>query len=493
MLTSALETITSVGIAESPLVQSNVTLIKISNQKPDKHYSSSKKNPKEKHVIISTSSESSIDDTNDNEEQTMCAQKQTCSALTVNTRDIYNGLNEIDESNTKEIINDYFFNDNFVYDPNAAPPKALVQKTKKREVDFNDWHDGLCEWQAIHAYPSFKNYVQNFKSKLKNKRNDTIEFDQELGFFVPNFKSKQVLQKPASNSYTNTNTITSISTNANPAQLNTINNPYASNKLIKELNKIASSQYDTNRRSASATSNKRCISIKPAALPFSNSNPNDTTMYNHFQLRSDELDRVRNQSSQKNFRLDYKGLNANVNSKLAQEHSQLNKANQLCLVDDMTKYEEEDLKSKYLMHKSESDSILKNPSFLLNNNHSLNNIGPKVLKVSSLSVNNSSQALTTNEILEKHKFFIDNEYSEQVNNNEVFVNQIYYRSNKNKKHSPLNNKPLIVNTSPKNDGKNSDLEICANSSAPPITGSTTLPPIISGKRINLPLGQHRYL
>ncbi|CAF0761592.1 unnamed protein product [Brachionus calyciflorus] len=493
MLTTAIETIPKSVALTEPTLLSNLKLIKISdkiyntNSTPKKPIENLKKN-----VILSTSSESSMDETQNNEIDT-----NKCSS-NINLKDIYNSLNEIDDSNTKEILNDYFFNDNFIYEPNTnqtpvSSTKPILPKAKNRNFEFNEWYDGLCDWQTIHSYPSFKAYIQNFKNKLKNKRNE-LEFDQELGFYVPVFKLKPPQQLQQQQQQQQTQKIIT-----NPANLNTLNNMYASNKLMRELNKLAMNQSEYGRRSSSATSNKRCLSIKPAALPFSLSTENN--FYSHLQIRSDELDRQKNQT--KNYRLDYKNLNA----KLAQEHLSSVKATNQMYYD---QNDEDDMRNKFLYHKSESDTILKNfgsssNSYLLNNNHSLSNINSNVLRVSSLSVNNGNQLMSTNEILEKHRFYLDNSdvmLNEQVNN-EIMTNQMYLKSNYQKsKKIGANNKPLGVNTgsnsglylhnSPKSDVKNADgMELNVTNSMPS-SGNTSLPPIISGKRINLPLGQHRY-
>lgn len=475
MLTSSIEAPIR---ADSSIISK---IIKIRNTIPEKIYSSTKNETlKKKNLIVNSSTESSMDETDNSEKDvyTYGCKSNIC------IKDIYTCLHELDEQKSKEILDDYFYCDNFAFETNSNQVNGLksnATKYRNKNIEFGDWQDGLSEWKAIHAYPSFKQYIQTIKTKLKNKKND-LEFDAELGFLVPSFRQKIVQQKPPVNS-----------SNMNPANLNTLNNSYASNKLIKELNRIASSQIDPSRRSSSAASNRRCLSIKPAALPFSASNENN--FYSNLQLRSDELDRVRNQ---KNFRLDYKSLS----SKLAQEHlnnlhPNSNKANKLVSLDEVDKLDSDEdlLSSNYTFHKSESDTLLKNSGFLINNNHSLNNISSKLLKVSSFSVNN--QPLSANEILEKHKFYLDNDFSE--------INQPFSKVNpyKSKKvNNSLINKSSSVNTnssngmythnSPKADSRSLEIDLSVtNSTSTP--GATSLPPIVSGKRINLPLGQHRYL
>ncbi|RNA18120.1 hypothetical protein BpHYR1_022497 [Brachionus plicatilis] len=468
MLASAIEAIPSPRLADSSLISK---LIKIRSTIPEKIYSTSKRdNLSKKNVVINTSTDSSMNET-ENSEQDVEAYGCTSN---LNVKEIYNCLHELDDQKSKEILDDYFYNDNFVYETNAnqASGKSSQVKPKNRAAEFGEWQDGLSEWQATHAYPSFKNYIQSIKIKFKNRKND-LEFDPELGFFVPSFRLKVIQQKAPLNS-----------SNMNSANFNTLNNPYASNKLLKELNRIALNQHDPSRRSSSAASNKRCLSIKPASLPFSASNENN--FYSQLQLRSDELDRAR---GQKNFRLDYKSLS----SKLAQEHlSNLQpiRPNQLVSLDEVDKLDsDEDLmSSKYTFHKSDSDSLLKNSGYLVNNNHSLNNISSKLLKVSTFSVNN--QPLSANEILEKHKFYLDSDFGE-INQPCGKVNP-YKCKKPNHKPSGISgssNNALYTHHSPKADTRSLDIDLSVTNSAV-TSGSTTLPPIVSGKRINLPLGQH---
>lgn len=474
MLTSTIEAIQSQIRTDSSSIPK---FIKIRSSIQDKKYPTSK-NLKKNATISTSSAGSSMDEINNSEN---CDETNVGCKSNINVKEIYNCLHELDEQKSKEIWEDYLCNDNFVYEANLNQviTRPNVIRIKSKNLELGDWQDGMNEWQAAHPYPSFKHYIQSLKIKLKNRKNDS-EFDPELGFFVPQFKNKIIQQKPPQNS-----------SNMNSANLNILNNTYASNKLIKELNRIASSHYDPSRRSNSATSNKRCLTIKPAALPFHASN--EDNFCSQLQLRSDELDRVR---SQKNFRVDYKSLNC----KLAQEHLnnlQPSKANNLISLDEIDKFgsEEDFISSKNTFHKSESDNFLKNSGYLLNNNHSLNNINSKILKVSSFSVNN--QPLNANEIIEKHKFYLDTDLNE-INQSFIKVNS--YKTKKINS-SPLNksvgpntnsNNALYTHSSPKTDTKSLDIDLSVTNSAM-TSGSTSLPPIVSGKRINLPLGQHRYL
>lgn len=474
MLASTIEAVQSQIRTDSSLIPK---FIKIRSTIQEKKYSNTK-NLKKNVTISSSSAGSSIDETNNTED---CDNTNTGCKSNINIREIYNCLHELDEQKSKEILDDYLYNDNFLYEANLNQiiTRPNVAKIKNRNIELNDWQDGMNEWQATHPYPSFKNYIQALKIKLKNRKNDS-EFDPELGFFVPQFKNKIIQQKLPQNS-----------SNMNSANLNTLNNTYASNKLIKELNKIASSNFDPSRRSNSATSNKRCLTVKPATLPFQTSN--EDNFCSQLQLRSDELDRVR---GQKNFRIDYKSLSC----KLAQEHLnnlQPNKLNNLVSLDEIDKFgsEEDFVSSKNTFHKSESDNFLKNNGYLINNNHSLNNINSKILKVSSFNVNN--QPLNANEIIEKHKFYLDGDLNE-INQSFIKVNS--YKSKKNN-NSSLNkpvgtstnsNNALYTHNSPKTDARSLDFDLSVTNSAV-TSGSTSLPPIVSGKRINLPLGQHRYL
>jgi hypothetical protein len=53
-----------------------------------------------------------------------------------------------------------------------------------RYINCTEWNEGLNPWQQTHPYPYYINYI-NLLNRKRNRRFD-IEFDESLGLFVPN-------------------------------------------------------------------------------------------------------------------------------------------------------------------------------------------------------------------------------------------------------------------------------------------------------------------
>jgi hypothetical protein len=221
--------------------------------------------------------------------------------------------------------------------------KTIIGRNFKN-IDINEWYDGINEWSLAHPYPSLKKY-SNSLVKRRNKRND-IEFDQEIGLHLPStFKHRlqHIKQHHAQRLEQDDYLPPHISLNSNHSNLNLLNNSEASNLLFKELHKLVSGQssslnkgsngfqngssnlnsnYNNNHhhhqlsnnnqldpliRTNSGTNSlsKKLLSIKPPSIPNNlinsqilNSNINNTNstanhIYSQLQLRSDELDRVK--------------------------------------------------------------------------------------------------------------------------------------------------------------------------------------------------------
>ena len=168
----------------------------------------------------------------------------TCKSSNYDMKNIYNSLNEIDDQFQKEILNDYFYNDSYMLDSsnngsNSIPQNSAVLKTPLSEINnntnnnnfktplnklltFNEWNDDLNEWSYGHPYPSLKNYV-NSLNKRRFRKTD-IEFDEDLGIFVPIFKPQ--FQNPQLNSTSNINQMAQKLPNS------------SNHRFMKELHKI---------------------------------------------------------------------------------------------------------------------------------------------------------------------------------------------------------------------------------------------------------------
>lgn len=611
MIGSTIDSLHSVPLGSvQQTLKTNLKLIKISNQLSENiNLKSSTKTPKiaKKQASFSidstysTSNSSSSDESSKNTKSLTANPVTTCKSSSYNQKEIYSCLNDTYDLLNKEILNDYFFIDNFTLEPTQTNINQITKQAgstkpvnNNRYIELSEWNDGLNEWQLVQPYPSFKNYLNSY---AKRKNTKLIEFDEDLGLYLPTIKPKQqeiIIQKPHQHNHSNYYTGKDTSSNLAPihpnASLNTLNNNIASNKLIKELHKLVSSQsnqsyvQDVNRRANSA-SNKKYLPAKPAALPFFSAN--NLNPYAQLQLRSDELDRVKtnfsvlgnaNAALNSNFRLDYKLLNQNTNRNLSQQH--LTQINQISTIENFSnqdfrkngldyhfnvnlnksfEYKDEQereleenrqfLTNMMLIRKSDSDSSIKVPQ-TNNNLTSLNSISSRLLKVSPLNANTDPQSASS----KQSKFYLGSEIDsgDQLINNELFNNQLMFLSNNlNSNNSNNNNtkhvqhqvkglaknyrvnqpnpqtshtplaiiKPLIVNTTNLNtvaqmhSGSNSGstltqsqkqnllLETQSVSSQATnqnldlntMNSANSLPPIISGKRINLPLGPHRYL
>jgi hypothetical protein len=64
-------------------------------------------------------------------------------------------------------------------------------------MQFSDWNDGLNEWCAMPPYPSLKIYMNSIKNRRGPKQRTEVEFDEQLGLYLPTFKiiQKQLQQQ----------------------------------------------------------------------------------------------------------------------------------------------------------------------------------------------------------------------------------------------------------------------------------------------------------
>lgn len=156
-----------------------------------------------------------------------------------NVKEIYSKLIEIDDQHNRDVVYEVLFSDNVNLEvqnridcstqpanstmtattsTNAgsnvnnkqtiaankqaaatAPQAPVVPVFSNRMLDFSDWNDGIGEWNFVNPYPCMRNYVSGL-GKRRSRNKDPIDFDEELGMFVPaSIKPKPVVvvQPPA--------------------------------------------------------------------------------------------------------------------------------------------------------------------------------------------------------------------------------------------------------------------------------------------------------
>jgi hypothetical protein len=516
-----------------------------------------------------------------------------CKSSGYNIKDIYNNLLDIDEKLNKELINDYFCSDNYQLEPNLTQqPSATLTSTlannklvimwnnqkkgtrnnsNNRSIEFNDWNDGLCEWQLTHPYPTLKNYITSLNKRKSNK----LEFDHEIGFYLPNKKETTNIKKENNNSTSaNQQNMENHSTNQsdqsnlnvpNKAHLNSLNNEYASTRLLNELQKLVKNssklneiKYINTTEAESSTNGtkhnvKKDNDVKETTSPTQNIYKNHENLSNlihsHLQLRSDELDRfitINNNISHTNTKTNGKSklnevniFNQNkLNSSIeTNSSSELNVELESGLVNTILKNKKNILKPLNTSFEFNESS---NVASMNSNNNNLDiqvnsyiNKNAKAFKLNTAQSNNNSHSslsslsnsniknLNNNSNLDGF-LSSSNQYEPTSNNNSSASNKLLQKQNQNKTNlkSTPSTASVTSNNSNQNNlvkqyslnglstytqrlnplSENNKSQLSSNSSAPLMTTTnfdmittTSLPPIISGKRINLPLGPHRYL
>ena len=237
-------------------------------------------------------------------------------------------MHDVDDRLNRDVIIDYLFNDNYTLDPQTqsqtqpvAIPTATVTTTSgpnskvvvvwdsktsnrnsvynntNRILQFNEWYDGISEWEPHHPYPYLKTYV-NLLNKRKAKRHD-IEFDEDMGLHLPsarqslqaNMASQQQQQQQLNNP------------NLASSALRQVNNPVSNRLFMKELNKLASNNQQPKRQSSANLKRSTSTVIRDDYLkdtaPFTddmivvNMKKQDLFDLSQLQLRSDDLDRTK--------------------------------------------------------------------------------------------------------------------------------------------------------------------------------------------------------
>jgi hypothetical protein len=171
----------------------------------------------------SSTTESCPDDNETNSSTSPTTRQRSnkiCKANSLNLKQIYANLMDIDDQLNRPLTNDYFFTENYMFESMPVPavptvvthpklgailvntnsPKGgggCLKTTNNRVIEFNEWSDGLNEWHPNHPYPSFKTYINGYARRKNNKKNnDLADFDEATGLFLPNFNfNKQQPQK----------------------------------------------------------------------------------------------------------------------------------------------------------------------------------------------------------------------------------------------------------------------------------------------------------
>ncbi len=55
----------------------------------------------------------------------------------------------------------------------------------RRDCQWVDWNEGMCEWYPSNPYPPLKYYIRTFKQARAKQQGSQCEFDPGLGFYLP--------------------------------------------------------------------------------------------------------------------------------------------------------------------------------------------------------------------------------------------------------------------------------------------------------------------
>jgi hypothetical protein len=100
-----------------------------------------------------------------------------------------NSINNTNNSNmTSLITNNQLTNIN----NNLNKITVFWENSSNKLILFNDWNDGFNEWHPMHPYPPLKSYLISLNKRRNAKHRIEIEFDEQLGLYLPTFK---IIQK----------------------------------------------------------------------------------------------------------------------------------------------------------------------------------------------------------------------------------------------------------------------------------------------------------
>lgn len=246
-------------------------------------------------VLSDTSSESrkSIATESLNSNRNVPPQSSKC-VFEANVKEIYSKLIEIDDQYNREVVYEVLFSDNVNLEvqnridcstqpsnssvastsTNAgsnvnnkqtiaanklaaatAPQAPVVPVFSNRMLDFSDWNDGIGEWNFVNPYPCMRNYM-NGLGKRRSRNKDPIDFDEELGMFVPaSIKPKPVVVQP-------------LAIQTNQQQQISHYSSQTSSKHLDSLDQHSPSQQSSNFENVGNIANK---SIPPLNTSFTGS------------------------------------------------------------------------------------------------------------------------------------------------------------------------------------------------------------------------------
>jgi hypothetical protein len=109
-----------------------------------------------------------------------------------------------------------------------------------RVVDFNDWNEGMNDWTFMHPYPHLKSYANSI-NRRKNRNKDLIEFDEQLRIFLP-LKTKPPQIQSQNQNNNNNNSQQNLDSNSEPPSSilipkinDTIDNHFQSYKINRNV------------------------------------------------------------------------------------------------------------------------------------------------------------------------------------------------------------------------------------------------------------------
>ena len=146
-------------------------------------------NTREFSSTLNTSSSSSNNNNNNQNPQNNTSNSNSSNNNNNTSNNIsINSINNTNNSNmTSLITNNQLTNINSI-----NKITVFWENSSNKLILFNDWNDGFNEWHPMHPYPPLKSYLISLNKRRNAKHRIEIEFDEQLGLYLPTFK---IIQK----------------------------------------------------------------------------------------------------------------------------------------------------------------------------------------------------------------------------------------------------------------------------------------------------------